>query len=422
MPPMATRRPRRSRTRSSSITVAGTTGSPTGSWSRRRTTRPRMVASSTTRPTAARPTRTPRAGSRTRRTACSRPISPVCSASRSTSRAPRRPAHDFIGTYVDDLANVIDMEAIRGSGLRLGVDPLGGASVAYWSAIAERYGLDLTVTNDVVDPTVRIHDLRLGRAHPDGPVVAPRDGIPGRAARPVRCRLRQRHRCRPTRDRDARCRTAQSEPLPGGGDRPPVRRRAGLGPGRRRRQDARLERDDRSRHGRLGRRLVEVPVGFKWFVDGLVDGSLGFGGEESAGASFLRRDGTVWTTDKDGIIACLLAAELTARSDRDPGVAYAELTERFGAPAYRRIDAPATPAQKAVLARLSPIQVTASRTGRRHGHGDPHDGAGQRCRDRRAQGRDRPGLVRRPTLGHGERLQDLRRELSRRRPPRPDHR
>jgi phosphoglucomutase len=110
----------------------------------------------------------------------------------------------------------------------------------------------------------------------------------------------------------------------------------------------------------LGRRLLEVPVGFKWFVAGLVDGTLGFGGEESAGASFLRRDGTVWTTDKDGIIACLLAAELTARSGRDPGAAYAELTARFGAPVYRRIDAPATPAQKAVLARLSPEQVSAS--------------------------------------------------------------
>ena len=110
----------------------------------------------------------------------------------------------------------------------------------------------------------------------------------------------------------------------------------------------------------LGRRLLEVPVGFKWFVAGLVDGSLGFGGEESAGASFLRRDGTVWTTDKDGIIACLLAAELTARTGRDPGEAYAELTDRFGAPVYRRIDAPATPAQKAILARLSPAQVTAT--------------------------------------------------------------
>ena len=119
----------------------------------------------------------------------------------------------------------------------------------------------------------------------------------------------------------------------------------------------------------LGRRLLEVPVGFKWFVAGLVDGSLGFGGEESAGASFLRRDGTVWTTDKDGIIACLLAAELTARTGRDPGEAYAELTARFGAPVYRRIDAPATPAQKAILARLSPAQVTATQLA-----GDPVTG------------------------------------------------
>ena len=148
----------------------------------------------------------------------------------------------------------------------------------------------------------------------------------------------------------------------------------------------------------LGRRLLEVPVGFKWFVDGLVDGSLGFGGEESAGASFLRRDGTVWTTDKDGIIACLLAAEMTARTGRDPGEAYAELTERFGAPVYRRIDAPATPAQKAVLARLSPEQVVGHRARRRTGARDPDDRARQRRPDRRAQGHHRARLVRGPAV------------------------
>ena len=172
----------------------------------------------------------------------------------------------------------------------------------------------------------------------------------------------------------------------------------------------------------LGRRLLEVPVGFKWFVAGLLDGSVGFGGEESAGASFLRRDGTAWTTDKDGIIACLLAAELTARSGRDPGLAYRELTARFGDPAYRRIDAPATPEQKAVLGRLSPEAVTATELA-----GDPITGIltaapGNGARDRRAQGLHRAGLVRRPALGDRGRVQGLRRELPRRGAPRPPDR
>ena len=172
----------------------------------------------------------------------------------------------------------------------------------------------------------------------------------------------------------------------------------------------------------LGRRLLEVPVGFKWFVAGLLDGSLGFGGEESAGASFLRRDGTVWTTDKDGIIACLLAAEMTARSGRDPGAAYAALTERFGAPVYRRIDAPATPAQKAVLAQLSPEQVPATELAGEPVTADPDHGARQRGTDRRGQGDDRARLVRGPAVRHRERLQDLRRELPRRGPSRTHHR
>ena len=172
----------------------------------------------------------------------------------------------------------------------------------------------------------------------------------------------------------------------------------------------------------LGRRLVEVPVGFKWFVDGLVDGSIGFGGEESAGASFLRRDGTVWTTDKDGIIADLLACELTARTGRDPGEAYAALTERYGAPVYRRVDAPATPAQKAILGRALARGRDRDDPGRRPDHRDPHGRPRQRRADRRAQGDDRVRLVRRPPVGHRERLQGLRRELPRRRAPRVAHR
>ena len=272
----------------------------------------------------------------------------------------RATPHDFVTSYVDDLSSVIDMDAIRGSGLRLGVDPLGGASVAYWPAIGQRYGLDLTVTNEIVDPQFGFMtcdwDGRI-RMDPSSPYAM---------ARLVE--LRDRFDVAFANDTDA--------------DRHGiVTRGAGLlnpnhflsaavaylyggardwgsdvAVGKTLVSSAMLDRVAAD----LGLRLLEVPVGFKWFVAGLLDGSLGFGGEESAGASFLRRDGSVWTTDKDGIIACLLAAELTARTGRDPGEAYREQTERFGSPVYRRIDAPATPAQKAVLARLSPAQVSAT--------------------------------------------------------------
>jgi phosphoglucomutase len=268
--------------------------------------------------------------------------------------------HDFVSSYVDDLAAVLDMDAIRGSGLRLGVDPLGGASVAYWPAIAERYGLDLTVTNDVVDPQFGFMTCDWdGRIRMD-------PSSPHAMARLVA--LRHKFDVAFANDTDA---DRHGIVTPGAGLLNPNHFLSaavghlfggarGWGPdvavGKTLVSSAMLDRVTAD----LGRRLLEVPVGFKWFVSGLVDGSLGFGGEESAGASFLRRDGTVWTTDKDGIIACLLAAELTAQSGRDPGVAYGELTERFGAPAYRRIDAPASPAQKAVLAKLSSEQVTAS--------------------------------------------------------------
>jgi phosphoglucomutase len=268
--------------------------------------------------------------------------------------------HDYVGSYVGDLDSVIDMDAIRGSGLRLGVDPLGGASVAYWPAIGERYGLDLTVTNTTVDPQFGFMttdwDGRI-RMDPSSPYAM---------ARLVE--LRDRFDVAFGNDTDA---DRHGIVTPGAGLLNPnhflsvaVGHLFGGGRdwgvdvavGKTLVSSAMLDRVTAD----LGRRLLEVPVGFKWFVSGLVDGSLGFGGEESAGASFLRRDGTVWTTDKDGIIACLLAAEMTARSGRDPGVAYGELTERFGAPVYRRIDAAATPAQKAVLERLSPSQVSAT--------------------------------------------------------------
>ena len=268
--------------------------------------------------------------------------------------------YDYTASYVGDLEHVIDMDAIRTSGLRLGVDPLGGASVAYWPAIAERYGLDLTITNDVVDPQFGFMtcdwDGRI-RMDPSSPYAMAR--LVG---------LRDRFDVAFANDTDA---DRHGIVTPGAGLMNPNHFLsaavgylfggardwgADVAVGKTLVSSAMLDRVTAD----LGRRLLEVPVGFKWFVPGLVDGSLGFGGEESAGASFLRRDGTVWTTDKDGIIACLLAAELTARSGRDPGVAYGELTTRFGDPVYRRIDAAATPAQKAILARLSPDQVAAT--------------------------------------------------------------
>jgi phosphoglucomutase len=269
-------------------------------------------------------------------------------------------ANDFVGAYVDDLDAVIDMDAIRASGLRLGVDPLGGASVAYWPAIAERYGLDLAVTNDVVDP-----QFGFMTADWDGRIRMD-PSSPHAMARLVQ--LRDRFDVAFGNDTDA---DRHGIVTPGAGLLNPNHFLSAavaylFGGGRGWSDQVAVGKTlvssgmlDRVAAD-LGRRLLEVPVGFKWFVPGLLAGELGFGGEESAGASFLRRDGTVWTTDKDGLIACLLAAELTARSGRDPGDAYVALTERFGSPVYRRIDAPATPAQKAALARLSPDQVTAS--------------------------------------------------------------
>jgi phosphoglucomutase len=268
--------------------------------------------------------------------------------------------YDFLDAYVADLESVIDMAAIRASGLHIGVDPMGGASVAYWAEIAERYGLDLTVTNDVVDPRWAFMTLDWdGRIRMD-------PSSPFAMARLVE--LRDRFDIALGNDADAD-RHGVVTPSAGllnpnhvlsaaiaylfGGARPWG---SDVGVGKTLVSSSMIDRVVAD----LGRRLFEVPVGFKWFVDGLIDGTIGFGGEESAGASFLRRDGSVWTTDKDGIIADLLACELTARTGRDPGAAYAALTERFGDPAYRRIDAPATPEEKVILGRLSSDAVTAT--------------------------------------------------------------
>ena len=268
--------------------------------------------------------------------------------------------HDYMNAYVDDLPNVVDIHAIRAEGIRIGADPLGGASVDYWAAIAETHKLDLTVVNPLVDATWRfmtldtdgkirmdcsspnamaslIHKIgdyqiatgndadsdRHGIVTPDGGLMNPnhylavaidylyanRPGWPGSTAVG---------------------KTAVSSSI-----------------------------IDRVVAG-LGRKLIEVPVGFKWFVDGLISGTIGFGGEESAGASFLRTDGSVWTTDKDGIILALLASEILAKTGSTPSQRYAELAEKYGAPTYARIDAPANREQKARLAKLSPEQVTAT--------------------------------------------------------------
>jgi phosphoglucomutase len=272
----------------------------------------------------------------------------------------RATRHDYAGAYVEDLGAVIDMDAIRASGLRMGADPLGGATVGYWGAIAERWGLDLAVVNDRVDPTysfmppdtdgkIRMdcssaasmanllalkddYDVAFGN-DPDGD----RHGIVTSAAG----LLNPNHYL-----------AVAIDYLFGGAraDWPDD-----VGVGKTLVSSSMIDRVVAA----LGRRLVEVPVGFKWFVAGLTDGSIGFGGEESAGASFLRTDGRVWTTDKDGMILCLLAAEITAKTGEDPGARYAALAERHGTPAYRRIDAPATPQEKAVLKDLSPGDVTA---------------------------------------------------------------
>ncbi len=272
----------------------------------------------------------------------------------------RADRYDFRSAYVDTLGEVVDLELIAGSGIRLGVDPLGGASVAYWQAIAERHGLNLEVVNDQIDPTFAFmsldHDgkIRMDCSSPDA--------MAGLIS------LKDRFDVAFANDPDA---DRHGIVTPTGGLMNPNHYLAAaisylLGDARSFSPDAGVGKTmvsssiiDRVVDG-LGRRLQEVPVGFKWFVAGLLDGGLVFGGEESAGASFLRRDGRPWSTDKDGLIMALLAAEMTVRDGRDPAQRYAELTERYGAPVYRRVDAPATPEQKRVLAGLSPDDVTAS--------------------------------------------------------------
>ena len=266
-------------------------------------------------------------------------------------------SHDFLGAYVADLANVIDFDVIRNVKLRMGVDPLGGAGVRYWPAIAERHRLDLTIVNDTVDATFRFMTVDWdGKIRMDPSSPHAMQSLIG-----LRDRFDIAFACDTDHDRHGIV-TRSSGLLPPNHylaaaidylfqHRPRWRADAGIG--------KTVVSSQMIDHvaSKLGRRLYEVPVGFKWFVDGLVDGSLGFGGEESAGAAFLRSDGTVWTTDKDGMAPALLAAEMTARTGRDPGDAYRELTRQFGAPCFERIDAAATPAQKKLLSQLTPEKV-----------------------------------------------------------------
>ncbi len=274
--------------------------------------------------------------------------------------APSTRRYDYVTPYVTDLSAVIDLEAIRAAKLKIGADPMGGSGIAYWRPLAERFGLEIEVVNQVVDPTFSFMTLdRDGKIRMDcsspyamQSLIALGDRFDIAFGNDTDY---DRHgivtRSRGLLNPNAYLAVAiwyLFQHRPGWGERPAV--------GKTLVSSSLIDRVAAA----LGRRLCEVPVGFKWFVEGLGDGSLGFGGEESAGASFLRRDGTVWTTDKDGIILDLCAAEICAVLGRDPGEVYGELVARFGESCYERLDAPASGAQKKVLASLSPAQVTAT--------------------------------------------------------------
>ena len=268
--------------------------------------------------------------------------------------------HRYSDVYIDDLKNVVDMDLIRSAGIKLGVDPLGGAGVHYWPRIAERYGINLTVVSDAVDPTFRFMTLDW-----DGKIrMDPSSSYAMQRLIAIKDKFDIAFACDTDHDRHGVV-TKSAGLLPPNhylavcidylfSHRPDWR----IGPavGKTVVSSSMIDRVA----ARLEGMLYEVPVGFKWFVNGLLEGFLGFAGEESAGASFLRRDGTVWTTDKDGIVPALLAAEITANLQRDPGEVYRDLTRELGDPVYERIEAPATAAEKAVLERLSPehLQIT----------------------------------------------------------------
>ncbi|MCL4129852.1 UNVERIFIED_CONTAM: hypothetical protein GTU68_060652 [Idotea baltica] len=271
--------------------------------------------------------------------------------------------HDFMAAYIADLPNIIDLDAIRGADVRIGADPMGGAAVDYWGAIAEEHNLNLTVVNPTVDPTWRFMTLdwdgkirmdcsspyamaSLVAARADYDIATGNDADADRhgIVTPDHGLMNPNHFLAVAIDYLFANRPGWSESIAIG------------------KTLVSSSMIDRVAAG-LGRTLVEVPVGFKWFVPGLIDGTIGFGGEESAGASFLRQDGTVWSTDKDGLILCLLAAEIQAVTGNSPSERYAELTSVHGEPAYQRIDAPASREQKARLKALTADQVVASEVG-----------------------------------------------------------
>jgi len=268
-------------------------------------------------------------------------------------------AFDFVKPYVDTLREVVDMDAIRASGLRLGADPMGGSGIGYWQPIVDTYGLNLEIVNPVVDPTFRFMTV-----DKDGKI---RMDCSSPYAMASLIALKDQYDIAFGNDTDF---DRHGIVTPDGLMNPNhylavaiyylFQNRPGWSPsaaiGKTLVSSSMIDRVAAS----IGRRLAEVPVGFKWFVDGLIDGSFGFGGEESAGASFLRMDGTPWSTDKDGIIMDLLAAEITAKTGKNPSQHYKDLESRFGSPVYERIDAPASPAEKKVLSNLSPDQVLAS--------------------------------------------------------------
>jgi phosphoglucomutase len=290
---------------------------------------------------------------------------------------------DLLGAYVADLGNVVEMDTIRGAKLSLGVDPLGGAGVHYWGRIAERYNLNLSVVNDAVDPTFRFMTVDW-----DGQIrMDPSSTYAMQRLIQMKDRFDLSFACDTDHDRHGIVTRGKGLLQPNHylcamvsylfQNRPKWSKGAAVG-----KTLVSTQLIDRIA-AKLGRKLFEVPVGFKWFVGGLLDSSLGFGGEESAGAACSRLDGSVWTTDKDGFVPCLLAAEMTARTGRDPGELYRALTQEFGDPVYNRVEAPATRAEKAVLERLSPDQVkTAELAGekikavltRAPGNGAPIDG------------------------------------------------
>lgn len=267
--------------------------------------------------------------------------------------------HNYIGTYVSDLKNIIDIAAINTAGLKLGIDPLGGSGVAYWKPIVEQYGLDIEIVNPSIDPTFRFMPLDW-----DGKIRMDCSS-PYAMANLIALKDRFDVAFGNDADNDRHGIVTWSGLMNPNHylavsiaylftNRPNWKADAGIG-----KTLVSSSLIDRVA-AKLNRKLVEVPVGFKWFVNGLLEGSLGFGGEESAGASFLCRDGTVWSTDKDGIIMNLLAAEMMAKTGKDPAQLYRDLTSELGEPVYERIDAPATPEQKAVLSKLSPEQVKAT--------------------------------------------------------------